>query len=158
MDMNSKCRAAVTNGTKLLPGEYDARSPWGRRLRDLMSDLSSDLGGQDNLCQADHILIRRTAMLALQAELLEAKFAKSPDGIATIAELDAYQRTVNSTRRVLESLYDSAEPFERQQVDISEVQKRLTEARAKREARSKLLDGVPTHLPPGEDTPGEDTR
>src|SRR5438874_13808595 len=66
-DINSrKVRSAVSNGTKLLV-DYDGRSPWGRRLKDLLSDLSADLGGADSLSEAEKVLIRRTAMLALQA-------------------------------------------------------------------------------------------
>jgi len=74
-------RSAITNGTTLGLG-VDERSAWCRRLRDLLRSHVSDLGGDDNLSQAERTLIRRASMLSLQCEMLEGKFAEA-GGMAT---------------------------------------------------------------------------
>ena len=42
-------RSALSNGSRLLLGDVDERGPWCRRLRDLIADQTSDLGGADAL-------------------------------------------------------------------------------------------------------------
>jgi hypothetical protein len=112
-----KVRSAVSNGTRLLI-DFDGRSPWGRRLRDLLDDLASDLGGIDALSEAERLLIRRTAMLSLQAEMMEQRFAKN-GGCASVQELECYQRATNTLRRTLESLYHQPAAFGRRPIDVS---------------------------------------
>jgi len=98
----TKTRSAITNGKHLL-ADVDARSSWMRRLRDLISAHTIDLGGEDSVSEAEQRLVRRAAMLTLQLELLDARFA-SNDGQASQADLECYQRCVNTLRRCLESL------------------------------------------------------
>jgi hypothetical protein len=98
----NKTRSAITNGRHLLP-EIDARSSWMRRLRDLIAEHTSDLGGDDLVSEAERRLIRRAAMLNIQCEMLDAKFA-SEGGQASQADLEVYQRVTNTLRRCLESL------------------------------------------------------
>jgi hypothetical protein len=74
-----------------------------RRFTDLLYAHQSDLGGQEHLSEGQLSIIRRAAMLELQCELLEQKFATA-DGAASQADLLLYQRTGNSLRRLLESL------------------------------------------------------
>jgi hypothetical protein len=95
-------RSAVSNGSTILP-DIDHRSAWMRRLRDLINDHVSDLGGLDAISSAEMVLIRRSAMLALQCELQEHHWAEN-DGEASLKQLDAYQRTTGALRRTLESL------------------------------------------------------
>jgi hypothetical protein len=38
-------RSAISNGSALFLGDVDERGPWCRRLRDLIADQTSDLGG-----------------------------------------------------------------------------------------------------------------
>ena len=52
-------RSAISNGTVLFEG-IDHRSAWMRRLRDLIADYVSDLGGEDNLSSSEMILVRRS--------------------------------------------------------------------------------------------------
>ena len=52
---------------------------------------------------AEASIIKRASMLELQMEMLETRFAKN-DGIASSDQLLLYQRTANSTRRLLESV------------------------------------------------------
>jgi hypothetical protein len=99
--LKPKGRSAVTNGRTLLPG-IDGRGAWARRLRDVLSAHLSDMGGADNVSEAERSLLRRAAILTVELETMEFSFAKS-DG--TDAEmLDLYQRTASSLRRILESV------------------------------------------------------
>lgn len=106
-------RSAISNGTKLMES-LDQRSAWARRLRDLINDHVSDLGGDENVSHAERLLVRRVAMLALQLELMEQKFAHAEGGEASPKMLDMYQRTTGALRRTLESL-----GLQRRQKDIT---------------------------------------
>jgi hypothetical protein len=94
-------RSAISNGKRLLPG-IDNRSPWVRRCRDIMSDLTSDRGGVSELSAAEASLIRRSAVLSVELEALEVRFAT--DGQASANDLDLYGRTTGNLRRCLETL------------------------------------------------------
>ena len=97
----SRVRSAVTNGSELLAG-CDHRSARMRKLKDLIGGHVADLGGRDLLSQAEFCLVRRCALLTLELELLEARFEINEG--AKAAELECYQRTASSLRRLLESL------------------------------------------------------
>ena len=75
MSSKNPNRTAVSNGTKLLPGQVDGRSRFARRYRDLIQDMSGDLGGADRLSTLQHQLIRRAAALATRCEMAEADLA-----------------------------------------------------------------------------------
>src|SRR5262245_9538391 len=96
-------RSAITNGTTLL-ADLDHRGAWARRLRDLIADHTADLGGADAVSQAEKVLVRRAAMLTLQLELQEQRFALNDGGEATGKQIEIYQRTTNTLRRTLEAL------------------------------------------------------
>jgi len=96
-------RSSITNGTALLHN-VDARSQSMRRLRDIIAAHQADLGGAGLLSEAQTSLLRRAALLQLQLEMSEAKFAQREDGVATANEMTAYQRISNTLRRLLESL------------------------------------------------------
>jgi hypothetical protein len=101
----SRQASRVANGSALLPGGVngiDGRSVWIRRLKEIISDAISDLGGEDNTSSAERSIIRRCAVLTIALEGLELKFAKAGD--ATPRDLDLYQRTAGNLRRLLESL------------------------------------------------------
>lgn len=93
-------RSRVTNGSHLLPGT-DGRSVWVRRLRDLIDLHMSDLGGADNISEAERSIVRRASTLEVELERLELRFAT---GEAEPADLDLYQRTSNTMRRHFEAL------------------------------------------------------
>jgi hypothetical protein len=95
-----KGRSAMTNGT-ILPG-VDGRSTWARRLRDLVTLHVADLGGDENVSEAERAIIRRAATLICELERMEAGFAVA-DG-ADDAALEVYQRAANSMRRLLEAV------------------------------------------------------
>jgi hypothetical protein len=101
-------RSAVTNGSVLFHG-VDHRSAWMRRYRDLIADHVSDLGGIEAMSQSEKILARRCAMIALQCELMEARWSAS-NGEASERQLATYQTSVNTLRKTLEALGLSRRP------------------------------------------------
>jgi hypothetical protein len=68
-------RSAITNGTRLHSNsaKVDGRTQSARRLRDLITAFSKDLG--DGLSEADLSLVRTAAALTLQLEMLQADLA-----------------------------------------------------------------------------------
>ena len=96
-------RSALTNGSRLVLGGADGRLPWCRRLRDLQRAHEQDMGGADRLSEGQRTILRRIAMLELQLEMLESRFAKN-DGMASGNDLDMYQRVSGGLRRLLESV------------------------------------------------------
>jgi len=67
-----RVRSAVTNGRRLHvvpPGD----TRWARRFRDVLAEITSDLGGAPELSEAQRQLARRAATIALECEKLEAK-------------------------------------------------------------------------------------
>jgi hypothetical protein len=94
-----------------LPG-VDGRSTWVRRLRDLIALHLSDLGGDDAVSEAERSIVRRVATLTVELERMESGFALA--GEALPVQIDLYQRTANSLRRLLEAI-----GIERRQRDVS---------------------------------------
>ncbi len=74
-----------------------------RRLRDLINQHTADLGGEDFVSESEKRLVRRAAMLTIQLEMMDSKFALN-DGEASRVDLETYQRCSNSLRRLLKSL------------------------------------------------------
>jgi len=97
-------RSRVTNGKRLFVELRDISSPLARRLRDLIALHISDLGGSDSCTEAEKTLVRRAAMLTLQCELLEQRWASNHEGEAPAKRLMEYQRCASALRRILESL------------------------------------------------------
>jgi len=95
-------RAAVSNGSRLLNG-LDHRGAWARRLRDLIAGSIADLGGESEVSEGELSLVRRAAMMTLQLELMEQRFAAN-GGEATAAQLDSYVRASGALRRLLQTL------------------------------------------------------
>jgi hypothetical protein len=103
-DINlTRVRSAITNGSQLFHGDIDERGPVSRRFRDLIAAHEADLSGAEHLSEGQRSIVRRAAMLELQLELLESRFAEN-GGAASPRDLEAYQRCSNSLRRLLESL------------------------------------------------------
>ena len=97
----SKGRSRISNGSAVLPG-VDGRGTWARRLRDLIGLHLSDLGGDDAVSEAEGSFIRRAAGLSVELERMEVVFAVA--GEASREQIDLYQRTANSLRRLLEAV------------------------------------------------------
>jgi hypothetical protein len=94
-------RSRITNGNVLIPG-IDQRSPWVRRARDLIDLHLSDLGGADNVSEAERSIVRRAAVLTTELELMERTFALSEG--AKLEELQVYQTCANTLSRLLKSV------------------------------------------------------
>jgi hypothetical protein len=58
---SASLRSKLGNGSKLLP-MTDGRSATARRFRDLIEDISADLGGVAMLSEGQRQLVRRAAM------------------------------------------------------------------------------------------------
>jgi hypothetical protein len=84
-----------------------------RRYRDLIADHVADLGGEDNLSTAELALVRRASMMILQTEMMEQRWQEN-NGEASPKQIETYQRTVNTLRRVLETL-----GLQRRQKDVT---------------------------------------
>ena len=69
----AKLRSSISNGSSLL-ADVDHRSAPMRRLKDLVTDHVNDLGGPGNISSSEKVLVRRAAMSALQAELMEFRW------------------------------------------------------------------------------------
>ncbi|WP_189522884.1 MULTISPECIES: hypothetical protein [unclassified Mesorhizobium] len=95
-----QARTRITNGKSTVAA--DGRTIWVRRLRDLIEAHEQDLGGTDNLNQAQRSLVRRAATLSVELERMEATFATA--GQISSEDLDSYQRASNTLRRHLEKL------------------------------------------------------
>jgi hypothetical protein len=89
------------NGSILLEGA-DGRSPWVRRLKELLADHTSDLGGDGNVTAAERAVLRRACVMIVECERLERQFANA--GEASAADLDTYGRIAGNMRRLLETI------------------------------------------------------
>jgi hypothetical protein len=106
-------RSRVGNGAKLLPAT-DGRSMTARRFKDLVLDISADLGGKDILSEGERQLIRRAALLSAECERQEAlavRDERRPDGEIVWKpdapfrfDIDRYLAITNALRRVLETV------------------------------------------------------
>jgi len=86
------------NGSVLVSG-VDQRSTWVRRLKETLVDHLSDI---PDATASERSIIRRASTLTVELEHLETKFALA--GEASSDDLDLYQRTANSLRRLLEAV------------------------------------------------------
>jgi hypothetical protein len=91
----STIRSRVTNGSKMVHG-LDGRTASARRFRDLQIAYAGDLGGPENLGEAQRALIAQTATLQVQAERVQAAVLRGE-------QIDAEQltRLANSVARNL---------------------------------------------------------
>ena len=94
-------KSRIANGSELLPG-VDHRSLWVRRCRELIDMHVVDLAGEENTSTAERSIVRRAAVLSVELEQLERKFAAA--GQADADDLDLYQRVSNTLRRLLEAV------------------------------------------------------
>jgi hypothetical protein len=91
-------RSAVTSGRKLLISG-DPNSAWARRFHDLLVGHVNDLGGADQMSEAQLSLCRRAAALETEVEGLEARLSRGE-----AVSLDEYGRATSHLRRVYETL------------------------------------------------------
>jgi hypothetical protein len=99
---NGKSKVAsskVTNGSKLfLPG-CDGRSAIARRARDIFDAFCRDLGGHDQLSEAQTQLVRRASMISIKCEEMESRGASSQS-----IDLDVFGKLTDRLGRTLQRL------------------------------------------------------
>jgi hypothetical protein len=91
-------RSKVTNGKSLFV-EADGRGPWARRWRDVLAEITSDLGGPDLLSEAQRQLARRAATISVMCERLEGQAAEGNE-----IDLDVYGTLTDRLGRALQRL------------------------------------------------------
>lgn len=98
----SRQRSKIANGTATLLGGKDERSVYVRRMKEIITEHVEDRGGLDALSAAEKSAIRRVAVMTIELEKLETRFAEDP----TVGErtLDLYSRTAGNLGRLLERL------------------------------------------------------
>jgi hypothetical protein len=104
-------RSRVTNGSALF-AVGPQTSAYARRLRDVLGEIISDLGGPDELSEAERQLARRAASLSVACEKLEesictgisssaaAAFTQSTGGLSPYAILAEAGRILHGVARV----------------------------------------------------------
>jgi len=97
-------RSRVTNGRTLFV-EADGRGPWGRRFRDVLAEITSDLGGADLLSEGQRHLARRCATISIACEKLEGEAAAG-----TPIDLELYGRLTDRLGRAFQRLGLKREP------------------------------------------------
>jgi hypothetical protein len=141
----SKARSKITNGKQLIAG-IDGRSTWVRRLRDLIALHVNDLGGIEAVSAAERSIVQRAATLTVELERMESAFAAA--GEASAQDIDLYQRTANSLRRLLESL-----GLQRRAKDVTPTLQTYIAARAAEKAAAPpagLADALPAPVGSGD--------
>ena len=89
----------VTNGSQLfLPG-VDGRSAVARRARDIFDAICIDLGGHDQLSEAQKQLVRRAAIISIECEQMESRSAAG-EGM----DLDLFGKLTDRLGRTLQRL------------------------------------------------------
>jgi hypothetical protein len=95
--MKPRARSRVSNGSATFLDEVDGRSILARRYRDILRQLVSDIGGDPSEAQA--LIAKRSATIAVWCELAEARLAKGED-----FDIFAFTTATNALRRLLSDL------------------------------------------------------
>lgn len=121
-------RSRVTNGNALFAEGGDERGPWARRFRDLVAEHAADAGGSLFLSEAQRSIIRRVSTLEVELEKLEARFS---EGQSDPADLNLYNTSSNTLRRLLSDLGIERKQKDGDTIDLMAVaRQRRTEADA----------------------------
>ena len=95
----SKVTSMARQGVTTFLENRDKRGPVARRFRDLVGEITTDLGGPTELSENQRQIIRRIASLSVWCESVEADMADGKE-----IDIDRFQRTANSLRRLCESI------------------------------------------------------
>jgi len=90
-------RSRVSNGKDLFLDGVDGRSALARRYRDILAQLTSDIGGDPS--EAETIIIRRATTLAVWCEQAEAQVATGES-----LNIGEYTTATNTLRRLLSDI------------------------------------------------------
>jgi hypothetical protein len=97
-DRKAYGRTRIANGSAWLTNA-DQRTLWYRRFKDCINDHLSDI---PDASASERSILRRASVLEVELERLETRFAN--DGSASDSDLDLYQRTASTMRRLLEAI------------------------------------------------------
>jgi hypothetical protein len=95
-------RAAVSNGSRLLPG-VDGRSASARRYRDLLKEFTAELGGEGIMTEPMRALVRQAAAVTVEAEKMQAAIVRG-DAVDT----EQLVRVTNTLARLMNLLKTKA--------------------------------------------------
>lgn len=93
----AKGRSRVSNGSAVFVVPVDGRSVLARRYRDVLAQLTADLGGDPT--EAQTIIARRAATLAVWCEQAESAMANGEE-----LDIATFTTAANSLRRLLSDL------------------------------------------------------
>ncbi|MBV8420654.1 MAG: hypothetical protein JOZ26_11640 [Hyphomicrobiales bacterium] len=88
----------MTNGSSPFV-EADGRGPWARRWRDVLGEITSDLGGHDVLSEGQRQLARRAATISIACERMEGEAAAGKE-----IDLEEYGRLTDRLGRAFQRL------------------------------------------------------
>jgi hypothetical protein len=91
-------RSAVTNG-KRLHAAYNGRGLWVRRFKDVLAEITNDLGGADLLSEGQRQLARRAATISIACERMEGRAVTGTD-----IDLEEYGRLTDRLGRTFQRL------------------------------------------------------
>ena len=94
----SQGRSCVTNGSTPFV-EADGRGPWARRWRDVLAEITGDLGGADLLSEGQRQLARRAATISIACEKMEGEAAAGNE-----IDLEEYGRLTDRLGRAFHRL------------------------------------------------------
>src|SRR5262249_57662172 len=94
----SRHRSAVTNGRRL-PVVQPGDTAWARRFRDVLAEITSDLGGAALLSEGQRQLARRCATIAIACEKIEGEAAAGAE-----IDLETYGKLTDRLGRALQRL------------------------------------------------------
>ena len=100
--MAPKARSRLTNRPGLL-ADVDGRTRWPKRNRDLVVAYISDMGGIDMISEKEKTMVECSAVMVTELQRMVAGWHAAGTG-APLAELETYQRTSNTLRRLFMAL------------------------------------------------------
>lgn len=105
-------RSAVTNGKRLHVVPGGGRGPWVRRFKDVLAEITSDLGGADLLSEGQRQLARRAATISIACERMEGRAVTGTD-----IDLEEYGRLTDRLGRTFQRLGLRRQPREVETLD-----------------------------------------
>jgi hypothetical protein len=95
----ARARSRVTNGATTFIEKIDQRSAPARRFVDVLQAFISDLGGRDDMSEAQYQVAKRCAALTVKCEMDEALMVAGEP-----VNMDAFGRNVSRLGRELQRL------------------------------------------------------
>jgi hypothetical protein len=89
------------NGRTLAPG-LPGHGAWAERVREILSAHVADLGGLDQISEAERSILRRASVITIEAERLERRLSAFPPDHISRNDLALYVMLSNSLRRLLD--------------------------------------------------------